>query len=65
MEALNGKDIDGKTMFAGRAQKKAERESLLRSKFEEVRRHSCLASGQIKLNQIESGTDQIQITHLP
>ncbi|GBF93221.1 hypothetical protein Rsub_05953 [Raphidocelis subcapitata] len=37
VDALNGKDFDGKMVFAGRAQKKAERESLLRSKFEEVR----------------------------
>ena len=37
VEALNGKDVDGKTVFAGRAQKKAEREALLRAKFEEVR----------------------------
>ncbi|KIY98360.1 hypothetical protein MNEG_9600 [Monoraphidium neglectum] len=37
VEALNGKEVGGKTVFAGRAQKKAERESLLRAKFEEVR----------------------------
>ncbi|KAI8472972.1 MAG: polyadenylate-binding protein 4 [Monoraphidium minutum] len=37
VDALNGKELDGKTVFAGRAQKKAEREALLRAKFEEVR----------------------------
>jgi RNA recognition motif-containing protein len=36
VESLNGKEVDGKTVFAGRAQKKAEREALLRAKFEEV-----------------------------
>jgi len=36
-DALNGTDVEGKTMYAGRAQKKAERESVLRAKFEEVR----------------------------
>jgi len=34
VDAMNGKDIDGKTIFVGRAQKKAERESELRQKFE-------------------------------
>jgi RNA recognition motif-containing protein len=44
VEALNGKDVDGKTVFAGRAQKKAEREALLRAKFEEVRGPPALAA---------------------
>lgn len=34
VEALNGKEIDGKVIFCGRAQKKAEREAELRQKFE-------------------------------
>lgn len=34
VEALNGKEIDGKVLFCGRAQKKAEREAELRQKFE-------------------------------
>ncbi|KIZ04835.1 Polyadenylate-binding protein 2, partial [Monoraphidium neglectum] len=46
VEALNGKDVGGKTVFAGRAQKKAERESLLRAKFEEVQRGSGAAGGR-------------------
>lgn len=37
VEALNGKDINGKELFVGRAQKKAEREAMLRQKFEELR----------------------------
>ena len=37
VEALNGKEIEGKEIFAGRAQKKAEREAMLRQKFEELR----------------------------
>ena len=32
VEDLNGKDIDGKEIFAGRAQKKAEREASLKAK---------------------------------
>jgi polyadenylate-binding protein len=31
-EALNEQDYKGKTLYAGRAQKKTERESLLRQK---------------------------------
>lgn len=34
VDGLNGKDFNGKTLFVGRAQKKAERESELRQKFE-------------------------------
>eukprot|EP00887_Chlorella_sp_A99_P002508 scaffold6.g2508.t1 len=37
VEALNGKEVAGRELFAGRAQKKAEREALLRAKFEELR----------------------------
>ncbi|KAI1289431.1 Polyadenylate-binding protein 1 [Halotydeus destructor] len=33
-EALNGKETNGKTMFVGRAQKKAERQAELKRKFE-------------------------------
>ena len=34
---LNGKEMEGKTLYAGRAQKKAEREAELRAKFDELR----------------------------
>jgi len=34
---LNDTEIDGKTVFVGRAQKKSERESELRSKFEQMK----------------------------
>jgi len=34
VEALQGKDICGKPLFCGRAQKKAEREAMLRAQFE-------------------------------
>lgn len=38
VEGLNGKDFgDEKVLFVGRAQKKAEREAMLRQKFEELR----------------------------
>jgi len=33
VEALNGKEIDGKELYAGRAQKKAEREAELKQKY--------------------------------
>ncbi len=32
VEALNGKDIDGKELYVGRAQKKSERQAELRQK---------------------------------
>ena len=37
VDELNGKEIEGKPMFVGRAQKKAEREAELRQKFEAIR----------------------------
>lgn len=37
VEALNGTEQKGKTMFAGRAMKKSERESVLRQKFDALR----------------------------
>eukprot|EP00889_Picochlorum_renovo_P001165 jgi/Picre1/28195/NNA_003601.t1 len=37
VEELNGKEVDGKEIYVGRAQKKAEREAMLRQKFEELR----------------------------
>lgn len=37
VQALNGKEIDGKEVYVGRAQKKAEREQELKNKFEELR----------------------------
>eukprot|EP01128_Nolandella_sp_AFSM9_P008433 TRINITY_DN511_c2_g1_i1.p2 TRINITY_DN511_c2_g1~~TRINITY_DN511_c2_g1_i1.p2 ORF type:complete len:626 (+),score=216.17 TRINITY_DN511_c2_g1_i1:103-1980(+) len=37
VEALNGAEIDGKAIYAGRAQKKSEREGELRKKFEQIK----------------------------
>jgi len=37
VEKLNDTEIDGRTVFVGRAQKKSERESELRSKFEQMK----------------------------
>lgn len=37
IEELNGKEIDGKPLFVGRAQKKSEREEELRKRFEQMR----------------------------
>merc|ERR1740137_491674 len=34
---LNGQDLDGKTVFVGRAQKKAERQAELKNKFEAIK----------------------------
>jgi len=36
-EELNGQDLDGKTVFVGRAQKKAERQAELKKKFEALK----------------------------
>jgi hypothetical protein len=37
VDSLTGKELSGKSLYAGRAQKKAEREAMLRSQFEEKR----------------------------
>jgi len=37
VEGLNGKEFKGKTLYAGRAQKKSERSAMLKAKFDEVR----------------------------
>lgn len=37
VEELNGKDIDGKELYVGRAQKKAERQAELKEKFERMK----------------------------
>jgi len=37
VEALQGKEHKGKTLYAGRAQKKTERQAMLKQKFDEVR----------------------------
>merc|ERR1739848_422769 len=37
VEDLNNKDLDGKTMYVGRAQKKAERQAELKKKFEALK----------------------------
>jgi len=37
VEGMTGKEINGKSIYAGRAQKKAEREAMLKAKFDEVR----------------------------
>merc|ERR1711894_421159 len=36
-EELNGQDLDGKTVFVGRAQKKSERQAELKKKFEQLK----------------------------
>lgn len=37
VEGLNNKEVGGKTLFCGRAQKKAEREAALKAKMDELR----------------------------
>jgi len=37
VDALNGKDINGKALYVGRAQKKSEREAELKNKFEAMK----------------------------
>jgi len=42
VDEMNGKDIDGKTVYVGRAQKKAEREAELKQKFEAMRQEQMM-----------------------
>ena len=37
VDELNGKDIDGRELYVGRAQKKAERQAELKEKFERMK----------------------------
>eukprot|EP00879_Flechtneria_rotunda_P000310 GHRR01000401.1.p1 GENE.GHRR01000401.1~~GHRR01000401.1.p1 ORF type:complete len:654 (+),score=211.27 GHRR01000401.1:245-2206(+) len=37
VDTLTGREVNGKSLYAGRAQKKAEREAMLRNQFEEKR----------------------------
>lgn len=37
VEEMNGKDINGKMLFVGRAQKKAERQAELKRRFEQLK----------------------------
>lgn len=37
MQAINGTDINGKIVFAGRAQKKMERQAELKERFEKLK----------------------------
>ncbi len=37
VDELNGKDIDGRVLYIGRAQKKAERQAELKEKFERMK----------------------------
>jgi len=37
VEELNGKDINGRELYVGRAQKKAERQAELKEKFEKIK----------------------------
>jgi len=37
VEAVNGQEVDGKTLFVGRAQKRQERDAELRHKFEQLK----------------------------
>ena len=37
VDDLNGKDLEGKTLYCGRAQKKAERQAELKKKFDALK----------------------------
>jgi hypothetical protein len=45
VEALNGKEVKGKELFASRAQKKQERSAALKAKFDEVGLGCWLTAG--------------------
>ena len=55
---LNGREVGGKTLFVGRAQKKAERQAELKKKFEMLKMerinrfaqlYICLTNGEISI----------------
>jgi len=42
VDEMNGKEVNGKTVYVGRAQKKAEREAELKQKFEQLRQEQMM-----------------------
>ena len=59
VDDLNGKDMDGKTVYCGRAQKKAERQAELKKKFDALKQER-MQRYQGKLRCLLSTVPQIQ-----
>ncbi|XP_051013068.1 polyadenylate-binding protein 4-like [Acomys russatus] len=49
VEEMNGQDVNGQTIFVGRAQRKVERQAELKEKFEEMKRERIRARQAAKL----------------
>lgn len=63
VEEINGSEIDGKKIYAGRAQKKSEREGELRKKFEQIKMDRLTKYQGINLyiKNIEDDVDEERI----
>jgi len=59
VDAMNNKEVMGKTLFVGRAQKKSEREAELRQKFEQMKleRLSKYQGVNLYVKNLEDGID--------
>uniref|UniRef100_A0A6T0CJI1 RRM domain-containing protein n=1 Tax=Chrysotila carterae TaxID=13221 RepID=A0A6T0CJI1_CHRCT len=59
IEELNGKEVNGKPIFVGRAQKKRERERELRDKFEQLKleRASKFSGVNLYVKNLDDGID--------
>lgn len=63
VEELNNKEIDGKSLFVGRAQKKSEREDELRRKFEQLRveRMNKYQGVNLYIKNLDEAVDEEQL----
>lgn len=59
VDAINGRDINGKAMYVGRAQKKSEREAELKAKFEAMKQERLNKYQGVNLyvKNLEDGVD--------
>ena len=66
VENLNGKWINDKEWYVGRAQKKAEREAELKAKFEQVKkeREEKLQGANLYLKNIDDSVDDEKLKEL-
>lgn len=61
---MNGTELNGKTVFVGRAQKKMERQAELKRKFELLKQERISryqVSGNELLNQIQAGKPVVRL----
>ncbi|KAJ7560655.1 hypothetical protein O6H91_04G139300 [Diphasiastrum complanatum] len=66
VEALNGKKIEGRELYVGRAQKKSEREAELREKFEQERKENVdkLQGVNLYLKNLDDNIDDDKLQEL-